>query len=183
MNKLHILALTGLMLCGVNNISAMGQEQREVLYTLHMLEQNFGDVPMIFQNIDMFIGIEEMNIKMNELKLKTVNKELKTALLKNAALLGGILLAQNFSLMGLNAIRNHYSVSESMFDVVNTVRMIVIDGFILNDLLGLVTMGKVFAALNVYDVWKKRSELMQVLALDTEISVNCRKLKLRKIFS
>jgi len=179
MNKLSMVALTGLMLCGVHNVSAMGQEQREILYTLHALGQNFADVPMVFQNIDMFIGVEEMNIQINQLKLKDENQKLKTVVLKNAALLGGILLAQYCSLTGLNKVRNAANPSGSweMWHVLEPIRTMIVDGFIVNDLLGLVTMGKVFAALNVYDAWKKRSELMQALALDEEILGILQKIK------
>ena len=62
MNKLHMLVLAGLIFCGVNNALAMGQEQMEVLHTLHALEQDFTQIPMIAQNIDMFMGVMEMNV-------------------------------------------------------------------------------------------------------------------------
>src|SRR5260370_21466870 len=94
MNKLHMLALAGLMFSGVNNASVMGQEQMEVLYTLHALEQDPAQVPMIVQNIDMFMGVTEMNAQLKELKLKNATKELKTVVWKNAALLGGALVGK-----------------------------------------------------------------------------------------
>src|SRR5579863_7560107 len=103
MNKLHVLALTGLVFCGVSNASMMGQEQREVLYASHTLGQNFADVPMIAQNIDMFTGVLEMNIQINEAKLKAADQKIKDALWKNAALLGGIFLARTVSIAGFSA--------------------------------------------------------------------------------
>jgi len=178
MNKLHMLALVGLMFSGVNNASVMGQEQMEVLYTLDALEQDPAQVPMIVQNIDMFMGVTEMNIQLKEINVKTVTKELKAALWKNAALLGGIILTQHISGMILYNIRDGYLVtSPSEIDLLHQTSLIVQDNFALNNLLGLGLVGKVFAALNIHGAWKKRSELMQALALDKEILSKLQEIK------
>lgn len=171
MNKMNMLALTGLMFFGANSTFAMGKQEREILYTLHELGQNIADVPMITENIDMFMGITAMNIQLTEVRLAAANKSFKKTLWKNAAVLGGILLAQNFSLVGLNNLRDGYlaSYNDNMFDLFHPIRLALIDGFIINDLLGLVTVGKVFAALNIHDAWKNRSALIEALALDKEI--------------
>src|SRR5437762_14088574 len=91
MNKLHVLVLTGLMFCGINNASMIGQDQREVLYTLHTLGQNFADVPMIIQNVDMFVGVVEMNIQVNEVRLKVANQKMKKTMLSNVDICEGVM--------------------------------------------------------------------------------------------
>lgn len=170
-----MLALVGLMFSGINNASMMGQDQREVLYTLHALGQDFADVPMVTQNRDMFVGVLEMNIQVNEAQLKVADQKMKDALWKNTALLGGILLAQHISGLVLhNNIRDGYLATS---DLLNQVRLIIGDNFMLNNFLGLALVGKVFAALNIHDAWHNRSELMQAIALDKEILTKLEEIK------
>ena len=172
MNKLHVLALAGLMFCGVNNALAMGQEQRELLYTLHTLKQDFTQIPMIAQNIDMFMGVMEMNIQLTELKLKNATKELKTALWKNAALVGGVWISS----LTLNSVKRFIFANLS-WDIRSTLPVRVLDEFIVDGITCGWFCSKAFAALNLHGVWKKRSELMQVLALDREILSKLQEIK------
>lgn len=182
MNKLHVLALTGLVFCGANNAS-MGQEQREVLYALHTLGQNFADVPMIVQNIDMFAGVLEMNIQINEAKLKVANQKIKDTLWKSGALLGGIWLVQHVSSLVLHKIiRDDYFVFPFSKLDLHQIRLVIEDNSALSNFLGLAFVGKVFAALNIYDVWKNRSALMEALALDKEILSKLEEIKISMDF-
>jgi hypothetical protein len=164
MNKLHMLALTGLMVSGINNASMMGQEQREVLYTLNKLGQDFVNVPMITQNIDMFMGVLEMNIQVNTAKLKTADKKMKDAFWKNATFLTGAWVT--------SFIMNNVEIL--VFDnLPSNIRRIVLtkilSGFIRDGISAGVFASKVFAGLNIYDAWKNRSELIEAIALDKEI--------------
>lgn len=147
-----MLALAGLMFCGVNNASMMGQEQRELLYMLHTFGQDFSQVPMITQNLDMFMGVMEMDTQLKEVELKTADKELKTALWRSAALFAGAIVSKE-----VVETVNPY-IPRSIVSVFN------------GSATGLRTIvGLYLPTLNFYDAWKKRSEAMQALALNKEI--------------
>jgi hypothetical protein len=171
MNKLHVLALTGLMVSGINNASMMGQEQREVLYTLNTLGQDFANVPMISQNIDMFKGVLEMNIQVNTAKLQDANQKIKNALLKNAALLGGVLLVYNVSREGFMLSLGSVQCFDINTATPNRLNMLyVFAGSLVNiGIRNILDAAKMFAAFNIYDAWKSRSALVEAIALDKEI--------------
>jgi hypothetical protein len=165
MNKLHMLALTGLIVSGVNsNASMMGLEQREVLYTLHTLGQNFADVPMIVKNVDMFMGVLEMNMQVNEATLRDANQSMKDALWNNAAFLTGAWISKfvvnNISSFAFNSLPKNIKHASPV---------IILSAFIQNGIDAGLFASKILAALNIHDVWKNRSELMEAIALDTEI--------------
>ncbi len=164
MNKLHVLALTGLMVCGINNASMMGQEQREVLYTLNTLGQDFSNVPMIAQNIDMFKGVLEMNIQVNEAKLKDANKNMKTALWKNASLLAGTIVGQFIFNVGLETAKS--AAAQVGY---NSLSMKTITGLLIQGSITCRSLMHICAALNIYDAGKNRSALVEAIALDKEI--------------
>jgi hypothetical protein len=170
MNKLHVLALTGLVFCGVNNASMMGQEQREVLYALHTLGQNFADVPMIAQNIDMFTGVLEMNIQINEAKLKVANQKIKETILTNAAIIVGAMVTR----AGISKF-----VSSINCDL--AYRTFVKDMLLSADC-SLAIATSVLNALNIHDVWKNRSALTEALVLDKEILSKLEEIKVSMDF-
>jgi hypothetical protein len=163
MNKLHMLALVGLIFSGVNNASMMGQEQREVLYTLHTLGQDFISVPMITQNIDMFMGVLEMNIQVNEAQLKNADKNMKNALLKSAVLFAG-------GVVGKVAL-----FEASRFDCMYKCGFI--KDVILYSGVAVDSVASVLVSLNIYDAWKNRSELIEAIALDKEILAKLEEIK------
>lgn len=164
MNKLHVLALTGLMVCGVHNVSAMGQEQREVLYALHTLGQNIADVPMIVQNIDMFMGVLEMNIQINEAKLKAANQKMKTTIMNSAAMFAGTWISA-FAMSNIEMF-----VFDNLPSKVRGALPTHILGNFIHDGIGAgLCLSKVIIGLNIHDAWKNRSALMEALALDKEI--------------
>ncbi|HEX4069339.1 MAG TPA: hypothetical protein VHX42_04530 [Candidatus Babeliales bacterium] len=164
MNKLHVLALTGLMFSGVNKISAMGQEQREVLYALNTLGQNLADVPMVVQNLDMFMGVVEMNIQMNQVGLKAENQNIKDALWKNAAFLTGAWI----SIFTMNSV-GVFAFKNLPKNIRCALPTMILSAFIEDILAAGMFTSKVFVGMNLYDVWKNRSALMDAIALDTEI--------------
>jgi hypothetical protein len=172
MNKLHVLALTGLVFCGINNAS-MGQEQREVLYALHTLGQNFADVPMIVQNIDMFAGVLEMNIQINEAKLKVANQKIKTTIMNSAAIIGGTLIGK---LAFFHVIDKYMTKSWDDAFIFNLRNMLINSASIC------AWMGQWFTVLNIHDVWKNRSALMESLALDKEILSKLEEIKVSMDF-
>jgi Trk-type K+ transport system membrane component len=164
MNKLHMLALTGLMFSGINNASMMGQEQREVLYTLHTLGQDFANVPMITQNSDMFKGVLEMNIQVNEAKLKDADQKIKDTLMKSAVLFTGAWVSL-LAIKSLQLATFEYSPEK----IRSAVPTQIVSAFI-NQGMGVgIGIGKICAALNIYDAWKNRSALVEAIALDKEI--------------
>lgn len=161
MNKLHVLALTGLMLFGMNNASMMGQEQREVLYTLNILGQDFINIPMITQNIDMFMGVLEMNIQVNEAKLQDADQKIKKSLYKNAVIVGCTALTHAF-MMDFWLNKNWIILSDSASNRV-------LKKLILDVSATVFVSGRLLAGLGLYDAWNKRSELIEAIALDKEI--------------
>jgi len=172
MNKLHMLALVGLIISGVNNASMMGQEQREVLYTLNTLGQDFVNVPMITQNIDMFMGVLEMNIQVNEAQLKAANQKMKDALWKNAALLGAAVVSYMSFEKVYNALTNCLTYKTSSSFPVRD-----ISKFASYTAAGGLLASRVLVALNIHDAWKNRSELMDAIALDKEILAKLEEIK------
>jgi len=164
MNKLHMLALAGLMFMGVSNASMMGQEQMEILYTLHALDQDFAQIPMVTQNVDMFIGIAEMNKQLKELKLKNATKELKTTFLKNGALFA----AAWISVTTMDTVER-FAFNNLPRNIRGAVPSRIFSGFFGDSLAAGLFISKVIAGLNIHDAWKKRSELIQSLELDKEI--------------
>jgi hypothetical protein len=168
MNKLHMLALVGLMLCASNKASIMGQEQREVLYTLHTLGQDFINVPMITQNIDMFMGVLEMNLQVNTAKLQDADQKIKKTILTNAALFAGAMFAGAVFAEAMIITRAGISKFASSINC-NLAYHAFVKDVLLNGGFSLGIATSVFNALNIHDAWKSRSELTEAIALDKEI--------------
>jgi hypothetical protein len=160
MNKLHMLALAGLIFSGANNASMMGQEQREVLYTLHTLGQDFANVPMITQNSEMFKGVLEMNIQVNEAQLKIANQKIKTTMMNSAAIIAGTLIGK---LAFFHAIDKYTPKSWDAAYSFNLRNMLINSGSIC------AWAGQLLTMLNMHDAWKNRSALIEAIALDKEI--------------
>jgi hypothetical protein len=152
-----MLALTGLMFCGINNASMIGQEQREVLYALHTLGQNFVDVPMIFQNVDMFMGVLEMNIQVNAARLKVANQKIKETMLTNAGLFVGAAVTR----AGIVKFASTFGYPSAYGDIIRNI--------LLNGSYSLGVTVSILNALNIHDAWKNRSALIEAIALDKEI--------------
>jgi len=151
MNKNAILASL-LTLGMISNAFGFNEEQRGILYTLHELGQDFASVPMIFENIDMFTGVIEMNIQINEKKLQVATSKRNKALIKNIAIVVGVALGRGFAnIYLLDALRSQLSC--------------VID----YGLFGIVSLANINSGLAIYDAFKAKSTLEESLALDKEI--------------
>ncbi|HSC24636.1 MAG TPA: hypothetical protein VLB80_00260 [Candidatus Babeliales bacterium] len=163
MNKLNALALAGLILSTVNSAFSMGNEQKEILYALHNFKQPFASVPMIAENIDMFIGIMGMSTQMTEQKLASANQKFKTALWKNGALFVGavaneVMVDYTYNYLGLTK-----NIASLLF---------------LRGVYGLASIGEILVSLNIHNAWKTRESLREALALDKEILEELQELKM-----
>ena len=173
MNKMNMLVLAGLMLCGANSAFSMGHEQREILYTLHDLGQDFADVPMVVQNVDMFHSIIAMNIQMTEAKLAAANTNFKKTLKQNAALFGACQVGKTIFGLAMDNIK-----SSTPWHLVKTNSFTLSYNALWHNVHGIAfIVGNLFVALNVHDAWKKRSALTESLALDQEILAQLQELK------
>lgn len=166
MNKINMLAVAGLMFFSAHNAFTMGKQEREILYALKKLGQDPAEVPMVTQNIDMFMGAFAMNIQINEADLVTANQKLKTALWKNAALFGGCIVSRQ----ALNHVLTYFlGHTREYFSAY----------FILTQgVSGLGSaIGITWPVLNIHDAWKTRSVLVEALALDKEILAQLQEIK------
>lgn len=162
---MNMLIVAGLMFCGVNSAFSMGKQEREVLYTLNELGQDIAQVPMVVQNIDMFIGVLEMNIQITEAKLVAANKSFKKTLWQNAALFGACQLGS--VVLPKVAAEMRYSLSYSLQ---TTSAFELSYAMFLNSIRGIAFVaGQLLVGLNVYDAYKTKNTLQQSLALDREI--------------
>lgn len=173
MNKMNMLIVAGLMFCGVNSAFSMGHEQREILYTLHDLGQDFADVPMVVQNVDMFHSIIAMNIQMTEAKLAAANTNFKKTLKQNAALFGACQVGKIILPLAMDNIKSSLDYSlrnNEAFRMSYNTLLYSVQGIAF-------VAGQLFVGLNVYDAWKKRSALIESLTLDQEILSQLQELK------
>jgi hypothetical protein len=165
MNKTNMLVLAGLILFSAHSAFTMGKQEREILYTLHELGQNIADVPMITQNIDMFIGVLEMNIQITEARLAAANEKFKKTLWKNAALFGGCQVGKAIFITAMEKIKDSVSWrlrQTNSFAVPYTI--------LWNSVHGIAFMaGSMFVTLHIYDEWKNISAFNESLALDRQI--------------
>lgn len=166
MNKMNTLLLAGLMIVGMNNTYAMSAKEREILYTLNTLGQDFIDVPMITQNIDMFIGVIEMNINLNEARLMRADQKLENTLWNSGALfLGGLLGKLAF----LHIVEKTFTNKYTAFNL----RNILVQGTYAAGAM----VGITWPALNIHNAWKVRSALIEALERDRDILVQLESIK------
>ena len=163
MNK-NMAILISLLITGISGTAlSFNQEQREILYTLDELEQNFASVPMITENIDMFIGIMQMNIQMTEKRLLVAQKAREKALLTGVAAVAvalGVRAGWNWSNRSLikplisklsyNFARKSEELSFQLFA-------------------GMVSMYNICVGMHIYDAFKAHNGLESSLALDKKV--------------
>lgn len=166
MNKMNMLVLAGLMFFSANSCFAMGKQEREILYTLHELGQNIADVPMITQNIDMFIGVLEMNIQITEAKFAAANQKFKTVLCNSAALFAGCVVGKQLFAKSIDYINyNVISYKVSGLASFKLIRDVLATGVFTATAIA----GNTLIALNIHDAWKNRSALDESLTLDRQL--------------
>lgn len=159
-----MVVLTGLLVSSFFGTAlSFNQEQREVLYTLDDLEQNFASVPMITENIDMFIGIVQTNIQITEKKLLVAQKTREKAALTVAAALAislGVRAGLNWG--------NGYLIKllKNAFDY-NFARTF--ESLSFQALASIFTVSNICVGMHMYDALKAYNELEILLALDKKI--------------
>jgi hypothetical protein len=174
MHKMNVLALASLLLFSVNNATAVGQDPKEIVYACHEMGHEFADVPMITSNIDLFVGLFNMNVQRTELQLKKANQEFKVALLKNVALIGAFVATKVTYNQGYNFLTE--SLGFTTYGFRSNIEKFV-DSLTANFAWSVSIAAATFAGLNIHDAWKKRSELTKSLELDKEILAQLMEIK------
>ena len=164
MNKKNMF-LAGLMFAVATTALPIGEQHREIVYTLHALEQDFTQEPFIQQNIDMFIELFEMNIKLNEKQVQSAGSMVKKSLAKTTAAIGGIAgvlfcVPEGLSLMRSMIFGSRYNTPEVIFSMQKCLEVFTAYAC---------TIATTYVALNVYDAFKTKNTLNEALALDKEI--------------
>ena len=105
MNKKMILAaLLMVNVCG--SIVALNEEPRAILYALDDLGQNLSSVSMIAENIDMYIGMLQMNMRIIKAQLKKANDETKKALWNGAMMVVGAACLRTLTIRAVSKSKN-----------------------------------------------------------------------------
>jgi hypothetical protein len=148
----NILLTTGLMFSVVSTTLPIYEQEREALYALHTLEQDFADVPMVKQNVDMFISVFQMNTQLLEKKLAIANQKAKNSVLFcGAGLVGAALCTVFFDQISSDVVKKQLS------------RMVLVLGY------GFAGVMKGYPVLDTFNAFKERNALKEALALDQEI--------------
>jgi len=164
MNK-NMMILASLVICSIyGTVISFNQEQREILYALDELDQDFASVPMITENIDMFIGVFHMNMQMTEKKLLVAEKA------RNKALLYAIAAAVGNSCV--NVIGNMIG-SQIRYSGTGAISHTILGN--LDDLFrslvrnGASVVTSFYAVTSLYDAFKAYNTLKESLELDAKI--------------
>lgn len=181
MNKKNMILAVGLMFSVATTALPIYEQEREVLYAMHTIGQDFADAGFVKQNVDMFISIFQMNSQLLEKKLAVANQKAKKALLTNGALIAGATLAKIVTNTSLAYVLDQIYMSSSC----TTYRAFADNISILIDktTFGLLGVGKIYAAVSLFDVFKERSALKEALAIDQEILEQLEAIKDLAMFS
>ena len=153
--------LSALLFYGINTSYAIGEEQREILYTLYEMQQDFASVPMITQNIDMWIGMVEMEIQVLNRKLTAINKELRATIIYGLGWAGVSSLVRALVAKGSTIISPYYpSMQDYLGFAVNNTNLAINSIYL---------MGNVYCGMSFYDAIKERSRLMKLLQLNKAV--------------
>jgi len=169
MNKKSMILAAGLMFSVATTTFSIGEQEREVLYSLHALGQDFTNIEMIGQNADMFMQIFSMNIQMLEAKLTIADKKAKKTLAKTIGIVGLSTLSRALAYLGKTTLDKSIGMTSS-------VTILVVNGL-------LTTLGTVFYAVSLHDILKERNALRDALALDQEILSKLVEMKETMVFS
>jgi hypothetical protein len=171
MNKNTIL-LAGLCILSTVNIFSFNEEQRDILYALHLLNQDYASVSMIAENIDMFIGIIQMNVQMNQKKFEHATSKRNMTFAGTAVAIGTSSVAalvvtetiecclKKMASEGLS--HSQFRWLRSVFNVPLTV---------------IPTLIRMYSAYAIYDTVKAKNRLEESIALDQEILAKLEELK------
>ena len=160
----NILLAAGLLFSTVATILPVGEQEREIIYTIHELGQDFAQIPMVVQNIDAFIGIFQMNIEMTEAKLAIAAQKAKKSLINNVAAIAAVGIARAGLYIGMCWARDAVSweTKKAIFDRG-------IHALIETPCSFLMGATYFYYALNIHDAYKAKNALAETLALDKEI--------------
>lgn len=159
------MILASLVICSVYGTAvSFNQEYKDILYALDELDQDFASVPMITENINMFIGVVHMNMQMTEKKLLAATKARNKALLYAvAATVGnaGVLVVVN--MIG-NKIRysNTSLVSHAMLSNMDDLFRSLVRS-------AASAVTSFYAVASIYDAFKAYNTLKESLELDAKI--------------
>lgn len=160
MNRMMILAaFLASALCAP--IMALNEEQREILYTLSDLGQSFDSVPMIAENVEMFIGMLQMNMQITKAKMKNATSKKNKALFSAA----GIVVTTGLLRGLVTAIITDLLPREWKHGF-NCALVVCSAGNVVQSAANLVSAYSVFAT---YDAFKAKNELEASLARDKKI--------------
>ena len=171
MNK-NIL-LTVLFTFGFCNFSyGLNREQRELLYTLHYLNQDFSSISMIAENIDTFIDVFQSRVKINEKKLEETAKARNVALFNSMKKIGAIwLLSVLMNILHVKALNEgrtmRWEAPTKVFYecILNKLSILNMSPEI--DLLK--KAAYVYSGVQLYESFKEERNLNKALMLDKEV--------------
>jgi len=158
-SKLNVL-LSGLLLLTSARVFSLGEQEINFVHSVHQLGVSFDEVPGIKANIDPLTAIFEMHVNQLEAKVQESYGNVKSALLKNAALLTAVIVGR-FGLLVVGDVGCQmmptqllatccYQAASSTADVMASV-------------------SGALAAINLYDVFKEKNALNAELELNQEI--------------
>jgi hypothetical protein len=173
MSKNILLAI--LLVCGFCNFSyGLSAEQKELLYTLHYLGQDFNSIPMITENIDTFIDIFQAKVKVNEEKLARATKSRNDSVFEGIKKIGAVwVLSVLVNMIRMGAARETHrahawdaSKGRFIYEVIlNKLTILNISPEI--DLLK--KAAYVYSGVQLYESFKEERDLNKVLMLDREV--------------
>ena len=155
------ILLVGLLTFGFHGFMwGANAAQREVIYDLHDLGKDFSSIPMITENIDMFVGIFEMNIEINENKLKNAKELMNSALINSVKNIGAAWFASAL-VAGASMIVINKSDNNDM---------VLVCAMPLNlGLYGVRIFSYFHSVMKIYEAFKVKDTLQKSIALDMEI--------------
>lgn len=163
MHKKNILLTVGLLLSVVTVMLPVGKKAKDVVYTMHALNQDFNQSPFVKENIDRLIYLFGMNIKLAEKQLQSMSWNI-TTVAKAINAVGGITIARFVGTIAMEMI-----IPEENRPKGGLRHQVYLGG---TNFIGIGTsVMSVYAALKVYDVFKSRKTLEKSLALDRAILV------------
>lgn len=140
------------------------EQERDIVYTMHTLEQDLADVPMVKQNIDMFIGVFQMNSQLLEKKLAIAHQKAKKALWTK----GGVLVGATLGAVLYSEIYT-YLMGQLPYKYQKLINIRIMDKSILALIYAAAGAIKFHFGLDAFNAFKKRNALKEALALDQEI--------------
>jgi hypothetical protein len=160
----NIVLATGLLFSVTATTLPIYEQEREVLYAMHTVGQDFAGVSFVKDNVDMFISVFKIHADLLEAKLAVANQKAKKALWTVGGVLVGTFSGSALLACGCHDFRDQLSYSRK-YGLSLSVAASCISG------LGTVcaTAIRLHFGLDCYNAFKERNALKEALALDQEI--------------